>query len=58
MAYGDSSTSLNTFDININGKVFKEVTGITLEQFRSLRDTYQFLITLSLMNQFKNFYKT
>lgn len=42
MAYGDSSTSLNTFDININGKVFKEVTGITLEQFRSLRDTYQF----------------
>ena len=57
MAYGDSSTSLNTFDININGKVFKEVTGITLEQFRSLRDTYQFLITLSLMNQFKNFTK-
>ncbi|EJM2462512.1 DEAD/DEAH box helicase family protein [Staphylococcus pseudintermedius] len=42
MAYGNSSTSLKTFDDNINENVFKEVTGITIEQFRTLRDSYNF----------------
>lgn len=42
MAYGDSSTTLATFDTTIKDSVFKEVTGITLDQFRLLRDTYNF----------------
>lgn len=42
MAYGDSETSLRNFDRHINDVVFKEVTGITPDQFRTLRDTYDF----------------
>ena len=42
MAYGDSETSLRNFDRHISDVVFKEVTGITLDQFRTLRDTYDF----------------
>jgi len=42
MAYGDPATTLVTFDANITDSVFKEVTGITLDQFRALRDAYNF----------------
>ncbi|GHT79232.1 type II restriction endonuclease [Actinomycetota bacterium] len=42
MAYGTVETTLASFDVNIKDEVFKEVTGITLDQFRSLRDTYNF----------------
>lgn len=42
MAYGEHSTDLGTFDKTIKDEVFKEVTGITLEQFRALRDIYNF----------------
>lgn len=42
MAYGDSETSLRNFDTHISDVVFEEVTGITLDQFRTLRDTYNF----------------
>lgn len=42
MAYGDPETSLRNFDKHINDDVFREVTGITLDQFRTLRDTYSF----------------
>jgi superfamily II DNA or RNA helicase len=42
MAYGEPTTTLANFDANINNEVFKEVTGITLEDFRVLRDTYNF----------------
>ncbi len=38
MAYGDDSVTLATFDNIIPDKVFLEVTSITLEQFRFLRD--------------------
>ncbi|WP_202744769.1 DEAD/DEAH box helicase family protein [Acinetobacter pittii] len=42
MAYGEHTTTLANFDSNIKVEVFKEVTGITLEQFKTLRDTYNF----------------
>lgn len=42
MAYGAPTTTLANFDDNITDSVFKEVTGITLDQFRALRDTYSF----------------
>jgi superfamily II DNA or RNA helicase len=42
MAYGEPSTALSNFDKTIKDSVFKEVTGISLDQFRALRDTYNF----------------
>lgn len=42
MAYGTPNTTLANFDTTITDGVFKEVTGITLDQFRALRDTYNF----------------
>lgn len=38
MAYGDDTVTLATFDTTIPGNVFKEVTSITLDQFKFLRD--------------------
>lgn len=38
MAYGDNTVTLATFDTVIPDSVFKEVTSITLDQFRFLRD--------------------
>lgn len=38
MAYGDENTTLENFDTIIPPDVFKEVTGITVEDFRFLRD--------------------
>lgn len=38
MAYGDNTVTLATFDTVIPHNVFKEVTSITLDQFRFLRD--------------------
>ena len=38
MAYGDEGTALNNFDVIIPDDVFLEVTSITTEQFRFLRD--------------------
>lgn len=42
MAYGREDTTLKNFDETISDQVFKEVTGITLDQFRLLRDTHNF----------------
>lgn len=42
MAYGQPTTNLASFDVTIKDDVFKEVTGITIAQFRTLRDTYDF----------------
>lgn len=38
MAYGDTTVTLATFDTIIPDNVFKEVTSISLDQFRFLRD--------------------
>lgn len=38
MAYGDDKTTLKTFDTIVSDKVFEEVTSISLDQFRFLRD--------------------
>ena len=38
MAYDEGSLTLDNFDKNIEDEVFKEVTSITLEEFRFLRD--------------------
>lgn len=38
MAYDEGSLTLSNFDTNIEDDVFREVTSITLEEFRFLRD--------------------
>ena len=38
MAYGDENLKLSNFDEYVNHEVFKELTGITMEQFKLLRD--------------------
>lgn len=38
MAYGDENTTLENFDTIIPSNVFEEITGISLDQFRMLRD--------------------
>ena len=38
MAYGNDTVTLATFDAVIPNPVFLEVTSITLDQFRFLRD--------------------
>ena len=38
MAYGDDSVTLATFDQKVPGETFVEVTSITMDQFRMLRD--------------------
>lgn len=43
MAYGENSVTLATFDSIVPDKVFIEVTSITLEQFRKLRDGYDYI---------------
>ena len=45
MAYGDETVTLDTFDSIIPDEVFKEVTSITLEQFRFLRDGGEYINT-------------
>lgn len=42
MAYGMPDTTLANFDMTIKDEVFKEVTGITLDDFRTLRDEFNF----------------
>ncbi|WP_201537572.1 DEAD/DEAH box helicase [Psychrobacter immobilis] len=42
MAYGEIDTVIENFDKRISENVFKEVTGITLDQFRTLRDKFNF----------------
>lgn len=43
MAYGDENTTLENFDAIIPDEVFKEVTSISLEEFRKLRDGFDYI---------------
>ena len=47
MAYGDENVTLATFDQIIPNKVFMEVTSISLEQFRLLRDGGKYIDSLT-----------
>lgn len=53
MAYGSDTVTLETFDTIIPDEVFKEVTGITLADFRFLRDGGDY--TDSKTNETKHF---
>lgn len=43
MAYGSSETTLATYDQNIHPATFVELTSITLDEFRKLRDGFDYI---------------
>ena len=43
MAYGNESTTLGNFEENIDESTFKELTGITIDEFRKLRDGFDYV---------------
>jgi len=43
MAYGTSETTLATYDDNIDPQTFEELTSITLDEFRKLRDGFDYV---------------
>lgn len=43
MAYGSSDTTLATYDQNIDSATFEELTSITLDEFRKLRDGFEYV---------------
>lgn len=43
MAYGDDSTNLASFEENIDEATFEELTSITIDEFRKLRDGFDYV---------------
>lgn len=55
MAYGDANTTLSNFETIIPENVFIEVTGITIDNFRTLRDTYNIFDEIVFNDSIKEF---
>lgn len=43
MAYGDENTTIDNFEENIDEATFEELTGITKDEFRQLRDGFEYV---------------
>lgn len=43
MAYGDENTTLGDFEKNIDEPTFEELTSITIDEFKKLRDGFEFV---------------
>src|SRR5699024_3310753 len=43
MAYGDDDTTLSNFDENIDEATFEDLTSITIEEFKKLRDGFEYV---------------
>lgn len=56
MAYGDENTTLENFDIIIPDNVFKEVTSISLDEFRRLRDGFDYTDENGKQNHYNGFF--
>ena len=56
MAYGDDNTTLENFDTIIPDEVFKEVTSISLEEFRKLRDGFDYTDENGEKNHYNGFF--
>ena len=55
MAYGDENVNLANFDTIIPDKVFKEITSISLEEFRYLRDVGKLFDSVTFDDSVKEF---
>lgn len=42
MAYGDNQTRLENFEMNIDEATFEDLTSITIEEFKKLRDGFEY----------------
>ncbi|MDK6371066.1 Eco57I restriction-modification methylase domain-containing protein [Aerococcus urinae] len=56
MAYGDRDTRLDNFEINIDLATFEEITSITIEEFKKLRDGFQYIDDEGQEREFKGFF--
>ena len=56
MAYGDRDTRLNNFEQNIDPDTFLEITSITIEEFRKLRDGFKYVDDEGQEREFKGFF--
>ena len=56
MAYGDENTTLENFDTIIPDNVFKEVTSISLDEFRKLRDGFDYTDENGKQNHYNGFF--
>lgn len=56
MAYGDRDTRLNNFEQNIDPDTFLEITSITIEEFRKLRDGFKYIDDAGQEREFKGFF--
>src|SRR5699024_12275005 len=43
MAYGDDNAKLANFEENIDPDTFKDITSITLNEFKKLRDGFEYI---------------
>jgi len=43
MAYGDDETTLSNFDENIDEETFEDLTSITIDEFKKLRDGFKYV---------------
>lgn len=56
MAYGNDDTTLENFDTIIPNEVFKEVTSISLDEFRRLRDGFDYVDDNGESNHYNGFF--
>lgn len=56
MAYGDRETRLENFEKNIDPDTFLEITSITIEEFKKLRDGFKYTDDEGQEREFKGFF--
>ena len=56
MGYGDDDTTLENFDTIIPDEVFKEVTSISLDEFRRLRDGFEYTDDKGMTKRYNGFF--
>lgn len=57
MAYGEDTTTLENFETIVENSIFREVTGIGIDQFCMLRDEYKFFDTVVFNESAQEFLK-
>ena len=56
MAYGTKETTIDNFEENIEPEIFEEITGITISEFRKLRDGFDYIDEAGNNRKFKGLF--
>lgn len=56
MAYGDNDTTLETFEEHIDPETFLEITSITIDEFKKLRDGFEYMDEDGEQQRFDGFF--